>query len=135
MKMLKNWKNLIRTKSKIIKISAWLVVGAIAIMAFVAGSNSRNEVSEHVQHMSSNTLSISISTTGNRRVITINVFEQTGYFTVTQTINRSLRLRNDNPTITLPQRTVYHRGVIIEIYRIGNILIIHEISTGKRHYI
>ena len=123
-------------KNRIIKALAVLLIAlSIGITAYIVQNNFCNtHVQEHTHHISSDIVDITITTTGNQRVIRISILETGQIATLTQTSRRVARQPTDTVPI-LPQQTVHHSGNIIKVYSVGSLLIVYELATGVRHYI
>ena len=83
--------------------------------------------------------SITITISGDRQQRTVTIYEPEAGRIATITLTQQRRLVIRQRTDELPplphQQVLYSGGETLRIYRVGGLLVIHELQTGTRHYI
>ena len=82
--------------------------------------------------------SIIITISGDRRQRTVTIYEpeagRIAIITLTQQRRLVIRQRTNEPP-PLPRHQVLYSGETLKIYRVGGLLVIHELQTGARHHV
>ena len=110
-----------------------IIAAAGFVMLLFSMSNIRNMPARVDRVIESELLHITISGDTQRRDISITRRDTGQTMTLRATSRQVVRRGNTPPPI--PQRTVRHDSDFMEIYTVGNLVIIFERLSGQRHYI
>ena len=124
-----------RKKITIVTCCAVLVAIVLVALGFVL-SRSSDDASPITRTIEGDTINITISGNRQQRTVIINELEAGRRITLTTTTRRVwVRRQAVNEPPPLPRRQVHHNGDVVQVYTVGNVLIIVELATNRRHYI
>ena len=112
-----------------------IAVALVFVAFLLVISPSNNPTPLQPRHIAGDTVNIAVSGYTHQRRIEITRMDTSQTMAFTATSRTVLRRRSANTAPSAPRERIVHSGDIINIRSVNGLLVIHELETGRLHFI